>query len=230
MSPQFHIDLGPFSFSVNVDSNGISTQRGLVQKVFAWDSIQGALLVRPKIKELEEENLDIAKASKFLGGAVDMEKVREMRSQMAIIHIGYRDERKHLKHELIPIPIADDSFLQEFRAHLGNRWLGEAADQQEAEKKLRTAPGFFKTVFVLFVLLGVVALLGAFGLYSLLGPALNVFSLRQMYFDLQSGDWVSFGMHSFIYVVLFAMGYVLRRLWRNYRESKRARLHPFVRQ
>jgi len=39
MSPQFHIDLGPFSFSLEADSSGIGMRRGPMQKTFAWGVI-----------------------------------------------------------------------------------------------------------------------------------------------------------------------------------------------
>ena len=176
-----------------------------------------------------EEDQQIAKAKKFLGDAIDAEKIKELHREMATIHIGYRDERNRLRHEEIPVPIGDDGFPREFRERLGKRWLGEVADQQAAEKKLHTAPGFFKTVFYLFVILGVIALVVAFGLYSLAAPALSVLSLRQMYLDLESGDFISFGMHLLVYVALFALAYVLRRLWRNWRETKRGRVTPIAR-
>jgi len=58
-----------------------------------------------------------------------VERIKALRAKMAPIHIGYRDERNRLRHEQIPVPIADDSFLHEFKAQLGKRWLGKAPDQ-----------------------------------------------------------------------------------------------------
>jgi len=229
MSPQFHFEFDPFSFSVSADSNGITLQRGPMRKTFAWNSIVGAALVRPSSEDLQEEGQQITKAKKFLGDAIDAERIRELHREMATIHIGYRDEQNRLRHEQIPVPIGDDSFLREFQERLGKRWLGEAADQQAAEKKLHTTPGFFKMIFYLFGILGVIALVVAFGLCSLAAPALNVLSLRQMYLDLESGDFASFGLHVFAYVALFALAYVLRRLWRNWRETKRGRVRPIAR-
>jgi hypothetical protein len=229
MSPQFHFELGPFSFTTSADENGITMQRGTMRKTFAWDSIAGAVLVRPTAQDLQEEEQQIAKAQKFFGGAVNIEEIKKLRGTMAAIHIGYRDERNRLEHDEIPVPIGDDGFLLEFRTRLGKRWLGEAADQHAAEKKLHTAPGFFKTVSYLFLILSIVGLIAAFGLYSLAAPALNFLSLRQMYLDLERGDFVSFGMHVFVYVALFALAYVLRRLWRNWRETRRSRARPIGR-
>jgi hypothetical protein len=228
MSPQFHIDLGPFSFSLETDSTGISLRRGPVEKTFAWDVITGALLVRPKEGDLREEEEQLAKAERFLGGA-SIEKLKGLHGAMATIHIGYRDERNRLRHEQIPVPMADDSFLQEFRAHLGKRWLGEAPDQHAAKKRLHTAPGFFKTVFYLFLILGAIVAIAAFGLYSLAAPALNFLSLRQMYFEVESGDYAGFGMHVFLYATLFIFAYMLRRLWRSRREAKQRRMAPPLR-
>lgn len=198
-------------------------RRGPVQKTFAWNAITGALLVRPKEGDLREEEEQLAKAERFLGGAIDIEKLKGLHGAMATIHIGYRDELNRLRHEQIPVPIADDSFLQEFRARLGNRWLGEAPDQHAAEKKLHTAPGFFKTVFYLFLILGAIVAIAAVGLYSLAAPALNFLSLRQMYFDFESGDYASFGIHVFVYAALFIFAYMLRRLWRSRRQAKQRR-------
>ena len=226
MSPQFQVELGPFSFLVRTDASGVTLQRGPRLHSFPWDSMEGALLVRPKPEDLETEERDIARAAAVLGGMVDLERAKKLQRQMATVHIAHRDERNRLRHEQIPIPLSEPGFLEEFQSQLGKRWLGEAADQQAAEKKLHTAPGFLKTVLVLFAILAAVVLLGASGLYALLAPALNFLSLRQMYFDLEAGDWISFAMHSFTYAALFALALVLRRLWRGYREARRAPRHP----
>src|SRR5215510_6685264 len=144
MSPRFHLDLGPFSFLLETDPNGITLQRGPLRKTSSWNSISGALLVRPIAEDRQEEEEQITKAKKFLGGMIDVEKVKGMHGTMATIHIGYHYERNRLRHEQIPVPIADESFLQEFRTQLGKWWLGEAPDQHAAERKLHTAHEFFK--------------------------------------------------------------------------------------
>jgi hypothetical protein len=226
MSPQFQVELGPFSFSIRTDASGVTVQRGPGQEMFLWNSIEGALLVRSKAEDAETEERNMAEAAAFLGGAIDPERAKELQRQMATVHIAYRDEHNRLRQKQIPIPLSEPVFLQEFQSQLGKRWLGEAADESAAERKLHTAPNLFKGILVLFLILAGVVLLGAFGLYSLLAPALNFLSLRQMYFDLQAGDWASFALHGFTYVALFAMAIVLRRLWRNYRDAKRTRSHP----
>lgn len=223
MSPQFHLDLGPFAFTVATDSNGVVFQRGSQQKTFLWNAMTGAVLVRSRDDDFQQEEMQLAEAAKFLGGQIDLEKIKSIRSSIGTVHLACRDARNRLVHEEMPIPLGDDSFLCEFQSRLGARWLGEVTNRQEAEKKLHLAPGFFRTVFYLLLFLGVLALIGVFGLYSLAAPALNFLSLRQMYDDFQSGDYAAFGLHLFIYFALFVLAYSLRRLWRSYRQSRSRR-------
>jgi uncharacterized membrane protein len=68
-------------------------------------------------------------------------------------------------------------------------------------------------------ILGAIAAIAAFVLYSLAAPALNFLSLRQMYFDFESGDYVGSGMHVFLYSVLFIFAYMLRRLWQSWKRN-----------
>lgn len=223
MSPQFHLELGPFGFTVAADSKGIIFQRGSQEKTFLWEAVTGAVLVRPREGDFQYEEMQLAKAAKFLGGEIDLEKIKSIRSSIGTVHLAIRDARSRLVHEEIPIPLGDDSFLREFQSRLGARWLGEVADRQAAEKKLHLGPGFFKTVFYLLLFLGVLALVGVFGLYSLAAPALNFLSLRQMYEEFQSRDYSAFGLHLFTYIALFIFAYFLRRMWRNYRQSRSRR-------
>lgn len=225
MSPSFHVDLGPFSFAVSTGPDGITYERGNTKRHFDWGRITGAVLVREKPNQATDDQ-DLAAAKAFLGETFDLETIKGLRDSMATIHIAYRDERDRLRHEDFPIPLADAGFLQDIRDRLGPRWLGEAADVQTAEKKLHTAPGLFKVLFFLFVLLTVVALALAFGLFTLLAPALNVLSIREMYFEFAEGDYSAFGAHVLVYVALFVFAHLLRRAWRTRIEARRSRNRP----
>ena len=165
MCPSFHLDLGPFSFAVSTGPDGISYERGTTKLYFEWHRITGAALVR-ELPNRSGDDQELEMARRFFGKSFDPETIKILRDSMATIHIAYRDERERLRHEHFPIPLADAGFLQDIQDHLGPRWLGEVADAQTAEKKLHTAPGLFKVLFFLFVLLTVVALALAFGLFT----------------------------------------------------------------
>jgi hypothetical protein len=110
--------------------------------------------------------------------------------------------------------LADAAYLQEFQTRLGNRWLGETADRQQVAKKLHTNPGFFKTIFVLVALFGIIALVAAIALLGFLGPVLNFLSIQKMLLDLQDGNYTSFADRLASYVALFVIGYFLHRVMR----------------
>jgi len=225
MCPSFHCDLGPFSFAVNTGTDGITYERGNTKLHFPWHRITGAALVR-ELPNRSGDDQELEMARRFFGKSFDPETIKILRDSMATIHIAYRDERERLRHEHFPIPLADAGFLQDIQDHLGPRWLGEVADAQTAEKKLHTAPGLFKVLFFLFVLLTVVALAFAFGLFTLLAPALNVFSIREMYFEFVEGDYAGFGAHLLVYVALFVFARLFRRAWRTRIEARRSRSRP----
>lgn len=222
MCPQFQAQIGPFSFSVRTDANGIELVRGPVAKNFGWDSIVGAVFVRPDMQEDIAENHQLEKAKQILGDAIDVEKIKAMRSSMGTVHIAYRDKGRGRHHEEIPVPIADADFLTEFQTKLGPRWMGEARDSHDAEKKLHTTPGMFKTLLFLFLFLAVLILGLAFGLFTLFAPVLNALSIRRMYEDFSDGDFASLGIHLLVYVGLFVFGYLLRKLWHARLEARRA--------
>jgi len=225
MSPSFHLDLGPFAFTLSIDSDGIAFERGSTKQYFDWRRIAGAVLVCEE-RNHGKEDRELALARAFFGENFDLEKIKALRDSMATIHIAYCDDGGRLTHEQFPIPLADGAFLQEVRERLGSRWLGEVADAQAAEKKLHTAPGPFKILFFLFIFLVVVALALAFGLFTLLAPALNVLSIREMYFEFVDGDYSALGTHVLVYVALFVFAHLLRRAWRTRVETRRARNRP----
>lgn len=225
MSPSFHFDLGPFSFAVSTGHDGITYERGNKKLYFDWRRIAGAVLVREQPNQAKDDR-ELAAARGFFGKSFDLETIKTLRDSMATIHIAYRDGRERLRHEHFPIPLADAGFLQDIRDQLGPRWLGEVKDVQTAEKKLHTAPGLFKVLFFLFVLLAVVALALAFGLFTLLAPALNVLSIREMYFAFAEGDYAGFGTRLLVYVALFVFAHLLRRAWRTRIEARRSRNRP----
>jgi len=225
MSPSFRLDMGPFSFAVSTGPDGITYERGTTKLYFEWRRIAGAVLVREQPNQAEgDQQLEMARL--FFGKGFDLETIKTLRDSMGTIHIGYRDDRERLRHEHFPIPLADASFLQDIRDRLGPRWLGEVDDVRTAEKKLHTAPGLFKGLFFLFVLLTAVALALAFGLFTLLAPALNVLSVREMYFEFVEGDYAGFGAHLLVYVALFVFARLFRRAWRTRIEARRSRNRP----
>jgi len=225
MSPSFHFDLGPFSFAVSTGPDGITYERGNTKLYFDWRRIAGAVLVREQPSQAKDDQ-DLAAAKGFFGKSFDLETIKTLRDSMATIHIAYRDDRERLRHEHFPIPLTDAGFLQDIRNQLGPRWLGEVADVQTAEKKLHTAPGVFKVLFFLFAFLTAVALALAFGLFTLFAPALNVLSVREMYFEFVEGDYAGFGARLLVYVALFVFAQLFRRAWRTRIEARRSRNRP----
>ena len=226
MSPQFQFQVGPFSFSVATDATGIQMSRGSITKHFTWDSIAGALLVRPEPADGDSDGRDLANAKRFLGPSFDVEKLKGLRDSMATIHIAYREKGRRVTHEEIPFPISDGGFLEEFQTRLGARWLGEAADSRAAERKLHTAPGVVKILGFLFLFLAALVIALAFGLFTLFAPVLNILSIRQMYEDFSDGDYASFGTRLLVYVALFIFAHLLRKAWRARMEARRASRWP----
>jgi hypothetical protein len=173
MSPQFQFDFGILKFDVTVDAQGITLQRGPVRTSVPWEKVTGAALVHelPEPEDEPEEAARSARAAAFAGEAEALARMKELRHALRRVSVAYLDELGKRQKLDVPVPAADPSFLQEFQARLGQRWLGEVADQRAAEKKLRTGPSLFKKIFVLAALLGIAGLLALFGLFSVLGPA-----------------------------------------------------------
>jgi hypothetical protein len=146
-----------------------------------------------------------------------------MQNDFQSIVFGYRNERGRKRIFDFYFPVNDPRYLQEITARIGSGWHGEVADRHQAEKKLGTAPGFFKTILFLIVLLLVVAVLGMFGFFTALGPAFNFLSIQRMLLDLQDGEYASFGFRLMTYVVLFVLAYLIRRWWRVRTTQRRAR-------
>jgi hypothetical protein len=216
MSASFQVDAGPFSIAVQLDGSGIAfrhkTPVGERTGTVLWDKISGATLVRPDEESADEEK-DERMAQLF--GAEAVAKYRELHGKVGQIFVAYRDEQKRVRQIEIPAPLTDTGFLQEFQSRLGNRWLGETRNRQQVEKRLHTNPGFFKTVFVLVALVGVLAAVAGIILLGFLGPVMNLLSIQKMLLDLQDGDYVSLGYRLASYAVLFVLGYFLQRIIRS---------------
>jgi hypothetical protein len=168
--------------------------------------------------------------AQFLGPQA-VQRFYELQDKVGQIFVAYRDERNGLQQAEIPALLTDSSYLQEFQTRLGPRWLGESKSRDQVDKKLHTNPGFFRTIFVLVALLGILTALAAVGLLGFLGPILNFMSIQKMLLDLQDGNFVSLGYRVASYVALFFMGYLLHRVIRGKLDAmKRARLSrpPFT--
>lgn len=217
MSASFHFDAGPFSVAVQLADSGIVMRRKTLGREntesVAWEKVTGAILVPPDSESADDEQKTERMAEFF--GPEALAKYRELRGKVGQICVAYRDERNRRQQMEVPAPLTDATYLQEFRARLGNRWLGETTDRRQAEKKLHTTPGFFKTVFVLVALAGVVAVVVAIGLLGFLGPVMNLLSIQKMLLDLQDGNYVSLGYRMASYVALFFLGFLLHRVIRS---------------
>ena len=112
-----------------------------------------------------------------------------------------------------------------FNRDWGKRWLGEVADMHAAEKKLHTAPGVFKIIFVLVVLLGIVAVLAGLAFFSMLGPVFNLLSIQRMLQNVQDGDYGELATRLLTWTALFVMAYFLRHWWRARVNAMKANLH-----
>ena len=229
MSHSFHLDVGPFSIAIQLDDSGIRFERGTLAGTgtvsIPWDKITGATLVRPGKDRAARGAEEEQRIAQFAGPQA-LQKVRELEGQVGEIFVAYRNERNSLQQAEIPAPLADAAFLQEFQSRLGNRWLGETADRQQVDKKLHTSPGFFKTIFILVALLGIVAVVAAVFLLGLLGPVLNLLSIQRMLLDLQDGNYVTLSYRIAVYVALFLIGYFLHRVIRARLDAMKMRRFP----
>ena len=219
MSPQIQFDFGILKFDITVDAQGITLLRGPVRTSVRWEQVTGAALVHelPEPEDEPEEAARSARAAAFTGGAEALARMKELRHTLRRVSVAYLDELgKRQKLDVpVPVPAVDPSFLQEFQARLGKRWLGEVADQRAAEKKLRTGPSLFKQIFVLVALFAIVGLLALFGLFSVLGPVFQLLSIRAMLQDFRDGEYAAFAAHVGAYAVTLAMGYLLHLWWRG---------------
>ena len=215
MSPQFQIDLGIFSMALSVDESGVDFQRGAFSRKLRWEQITGAaLLPQDKQREMQEEEELTERAASLLG-AEHLARLRDLQDRFRMLAVAYRDERNHRQLLEMPVPVDDPAYLVEFQTRLGPRWLGETASRKDAEKKLHTAAGPLKLAAVGIILLVIVMLVMAFGLFSVLGPVFNLLSIQRMLQDLQDGDYAAFGSRLSVYAVLFLFAYLIRRWARS---------------
>jgi hypothetical protein len=217
MSASFRVDAGPFSIHVDLDDAGIHISRDTLgcthTESIPWDKITGATLIPPDPAEAAETQKEERMAQ--LLGPEAVAKYQELHGKVGQIYIAYRDEKNRLQQTDVPAPLADAAYMQEFQSRLGAKWLGETKERQQVDKRLHTNPGFFKTVFVLIALLGIVAVVAAIGLFGFLSPVLNFMSIQRMLLDLQDGNLLSFGYRLASYVALFVLGFFLHRVIRS---------------
>jgi hypothetical protein len=226
MGANFHVEAGPFRIAVQLDEAGIRMERsgfGPPQnKDILWDKITGATLMRPSEQEAAGDQ-DEGRMAQLLGPEA-VQKYQEMKGKVGNIFVAYRDERNTMQQAEVPALLADTAYLQEFQTRLGARWLGETRDRQQVAKRLHTNPGFFKTIFVLVALLGMVTVVIAVLLFGMAGPMLNFMSIQKMMLDLQDGNYASFGSRLAAYVALFVIGYGLHWVFHSWLDSmKRTR-------
>jgi hypothetical protein len=223
MSSAFHVAVGPFIIDVRLDDSGIHMQRGAFSETIAWEKISGATLFREPHHDESQAQQEEERAAKFLG-ADAVQKIRSLRDKAGQMVVAYHDDKNHLHESQIPAPLDDPAFLQEFETRLGPRWLGESVDRQQAAKRLHTNPGFFKMMFVLVALFGIIAVVAAIALLGFLGPVLNFLSIQKMLLDLQDGNLMSFASRLATYVALLVIGFLLQRTIRGLFVAQRARI------
>jgi hypothetical protein len=223
MSAHFHVDLGPFTVDVQLDDSGIRMQRGPLSETIPWEKVSGATLLRQLHHDDSEDQQNEEHAAKFLGAAA-AQTVHSLRGKVGQIALAYGAGKNHLRETQVPAPLDDPAFLQEFQTRLGPRWLGESSDRQQAAKRLHTNPGFFKIIFVLVALFGILAVVAAIALFGFLGPVLNFLSIQRMLLDLQDGNLTSFAYRLVTYIALFIFGYLLHRTIRSLFAARRARI------
>jgi len=223
MSARFHVEFGLFTVDVQLDDSGIHIQRGTFSQQIAWEKISGATLVRTAHHDESEDKRDEQRAAQFLGPDAAL-KIHELRSKVCEIVIAYRDETNHVRETEIPAPLDDAAFLLELETRLGDRWLSESNDRQQAARRLHTNPGFFTSIFILLALFGIMAVFVAIALFGFLGPILSFLSIQKMLLDLQDGNYASFVSRLASYLALFAIGYLLHRVIRSKLDSRKDRL------
>jgi hypothetical protein len=218
MSNSFHLDLGPFTLDLQLDEAGIRLQRGTNTSSIGWGQVTAATLVRPRAEELSAE--DQQQITQFAGESA-VAAVKTLQSQVGQIFLAYRDGRNRLCEVELPAPLKDPAFLEEFQKRLGQRWLGETADREQARKKIHTAAGFFKTIFIMVALLGILATAAVVLLFGLLGPLLNLVSIQKMLQDLQDGNFTGFVARLAVYLALLLIGFFLHRVIRAWLDARK---------
>jgi hypothetical protein len=227
MNPEFHEALGPFAFDVKFDDSGVHLQQGLHQESVPWNRITGAVLLPPKPEaDLDEKETELART--FLGGPDAVARLRALKNNFQQSVVAYRNERNHLTKLEVPIPMDNPQFLAELQSRLGSRWLGQVKDEHAAEKKLHTAPGVFKSIFILVVLFGIVVAFLGLLFFGAIGPFLNLLSIERMLLSLQDGDYTGLAAQVAVYVALFIIAYGLHRIWRSRMETLRARFRGAI--
>ena len=152
-----------------MDESGVSLGRGATLKRVPWEKITGAALLHERLTFDQDDRQKGERIAELLGGPDVLARVKALEGRMAKVVLAYRDDQDKRAQMEVPIPLDEPAFRNEFQSRLGSRWLGEVANEHEAEKELHTAPGFFSTVFVLFVLFGIVGAIGLLAIFSLLG-------------------------------------------------------------
>ena len=223
------MQLGPFTVEANLDDSGILLDRGRFRQEVRWEQVFGAVLLKQTRKHNEPQgDQDDERFAKVLGGGEMLAKMKALEERFETVAFGYRDARGRKKILEFPVPREDPRYLQEISVRLGAHWLGEVVGREQAEKRLGTAPGFFKLALALIVILLLIGAVAAFGLFSLLGPALNFLSIQRMLLDLQDGEYSSFLMRLLTYVALGVLAWFIGRWWRARRAGIRARFTPSV--
>jgi len=223
MAPQLQIEFAGMCFELTLDQNGIDW-KGLPRNQFvAWNQVTGALrLKEDPLHGLSPTDIP-APFLQRIGGSEGVAKLMELRDRYGLIRIAYRES--HGSKETIDVPYdkSNPVVMSELQSYLGDRWLGEAADNQVASKKLRLDPGFLKVsfFFIVFLLLLAVAAVLAFGM--LLGPAFNLLSIQRMLLNLQDGDYRAFGTSFSVYAALFLLAYLARRAWKTRWSARQVR-------
>lgn len=228
MPASFQVNAGPFSIDVQLDEAAIQMQRttlvGARTESIPWEKITGAILVPPGKDDLQPDEHE-ERLAQFLGPEA-VAKLHELKGKVGQISVAYRDAANHLRQAEIPAPLADPTFVQEFRNRLGERWLGETDDRDKVAKKLHTNAGFFKSIFILVTLLGIVTAFFAVLALGLIGPLLNFLSIQKMLLDLQDGNYTSLGYRAASYIVLFVIGYFLHRAIRTRLDAMKVASRP----
>ena len=222
---QYKIELGMFTVEARLDDSGIFLQRGPRSQQIRWAQVYGAALLRNVSAQHQDAPKELdERAATLFGGPEALAKIKAMQDKFRVIALGYRDERGRRQLLDFHFPSDDPRYLEEIAVRVGSGWLGEVQGRHQAEKKLGTAPGFFKMAFILVALLVAIAVAAVLGFFSMLGPAFNFLSLQRMLLDLQDGEYASFGMRLLTYAALFVFAFLIRRWLRSRMAEKRARL------
>lgn len=226
VSASFQVEAAGFRLCVIADENGIGLERGPFRQSIPYPQITGAIRIStPEPWELPAQRIPPELLSR-LGGVEGLAKIQELSKSIGTIVVAYRDDSGRKESVQVPYSLADPAIPRELQSRLGSRWLGETANQADAEKRLKLGPGIFTTVVVALALLLIVALLAAMPFYLILAPALNILSIQKMLVNFQDGDYVAFGTSVFAYFAIFVMMHIARRVWRSRVTMRRRAAHP----